>query len=197
MSIYSTNSYYVYQYLRTDGTPYYIGKGKGNRAWSKGKHEIKKPSDENRIILLRENLDEETAFKLESELIQLYGRKSNGTGILRNMTDGGEGISGHVHNNETRLKMSTNRRGKPAPNGPTKHSQETKNKISNAISGEKNPMYGKKHLNGSIAIMSAKKQGKNNPMYGYEFPIVVCPHCGQEGKNMRRWHFDNCKQKGA
>ena len=36
-------NYYTYAYLREDGTPYYIGKGDGYRAYHKGRGEIKPP----------------------------------------------------------------------------------------------------------------------------------------------------------
>ena len=46
------NIYYVYAYLRkSDDTPYYIGKGKGNRAWDKG-HSCTVPNDTSKIVLL-------------------------------------------------------------------------------------------------------------------------------------------------
>jgi hypothetical protein len=98
MTIYSPHhipaGYYVYSYLRQDGTPYYIGKGKNKRAWQLHEN-IKRPSYDN-IIILEQKLTEIGAIALERQMIQWYGRKDLGTGILRNRTDGGEGTSNGV-----------------------------------------------------------------------------------------------------
>ena len=98
--------YYTYAYLREDRTPYYIGKGKGNRAYRRRKKDIKPPKDKSRIILLKQNLIEEEAFKHEIYMIAVFGRKDLGTGILHNKTNGGEGSSGRIMTEKEKEHLS-------------------------------------------------------------------------------------------
>jgi hypothetical protein len=82
----SSSEYYTYAYLRkSNGTPYYIGKGKGRRAFVKHKG-ISTPKDRSKIIFLKENITEEEAIKHEIYMITILGRKDIGTGILLNRT---------------------------------------------------------------------------------------------------------------
>jgi len=118
--------YYTYAYLREDNTPYYIGKGKDQRAYSKSKSEkIPVPTDLSRIVILENNLTELGAFALERRYIRWYGRINNNTGILLNGTDGGYGASGAVRTPESIAK----RLATAAANGGYKVTDETKAKI--------------------------------------------------------------------
>lgn len=105
------NSFYVYAYLREDKTPYYIGKGRGRRAFRP--HSGRQAPSRDRIEFIAKDLTELEAFALEASEIKRLGRKNIGTGILRNLTDGGEGNSGRVVSAEARAKMSAAAAGKP------------------------------------------------------------------------------------
>ncbi len=127
--------YYTYAYLREDGTPYYIGKGKNRRAFDRKGHSVFVPPKE-RILFLKQNITEEEAFKHEIYMISVFGRKDLGTGILHNKTDGGDGASGIVFSEETKRKLSEKQRC------------------------EGNSFYGKKHSEETIERMRKIKTGK-------------------------------------
>jgi hypothetical protein len=143
--------FYVYAFLRSKnstngkkGSPYYVGKGNGNRAWSNTGRQAKKPTDAGSIVLLRQGLTEKEAFEWEIFYINRYGRLDQGTGILRNKTDGGEGVAGFDFSNER-----NNFYGK-------KHSEATKSKYSATRMGADNAHYGKKHSARARGIMAAR-----------------------------------------
>ena len=138
--------YYTYAYLREDKTPYYIGKGKGNRAYRRRDKGIKPPKDKSKILILKQNLTEEESFRHEVYMIAVFGRKDLGTGILHNRTNGGDGVSGAVVSDETRRKMSEALKGKP-------RSKEIRRKISEAHKG-------KTHSEKSRRNMSESQKGK-------------------------------------
>ena len=163
--------FYTYAYLREDGTPYYIGKGKGNRINFSHNRRIAIPP-QNRRIFLKQNLTEEEAFKHEIYMIAVFGRKDLETGILRNLTDGGEGISNFKHSDETKQIISK-------INKKRIFSDEHRKKLSSALKGkpkseetkEKMKLARKNISDETRKKLSESNKGENGYWYNREFSL--------------------------
>ena len=103
--------YYVYQHKKADTNEiFYVGKGKGARAFNATK---RNPYWKNvvakhgfNVEIIVENIDEELSFLVEMETIDAYKKR----GItLSNLTNGGEGASGLIHSEEHKAKLKGNK----------------------------------------------------------------------------------------
>ncbi len=151
-------AYYVYVLLRPNGSPFYVGKGKGRRI------KVHTLDAQRGHVCLKCNIirklwragadftysivfstdDEQEAFDYERRLIAAIGRE-----YLANQTDGGEGTSnptddtrnkrraaltGRPVTAETRQKLSESNRGNQSARGAVR-SAETRRKMSEAQKG--------------------------------------------------------------
>ena len=144
----------LYRHIRIDkNEPFYIGIGKEeSRAYSQKSRNkywknIAKKGYE--VEILFEDLTWEQACEKEKEFIALYGRKDLKTGILVNLTDGGEGTLRYRHKEETKGIIRSKLKGENHPNYGKKRPEH-----SEKLKGDKNPCY--------------RRVGVKNPRYGVE-----------------------------
>jgi hypothetical protein len=160
------NDFYVYEYLRSrasdngpSGSPYYIGKGRGRRAFTSVCHNAPPPEDRLFIHIIAKDMNERDALQAEVLLIRLHGRLDIGTGCLRNLTDGGEGMSGWKASPETKAKISAAMLGHNRCVG-RKIAQATRDKIAASLSGRVGNRSGKHHSEESKARMSRSAKSR-------------------------------------
>ncbi|MDY5982533.1 MAG: hypothetical protein SPJ17_02360 [Anaeroplasma sp.] len=93
------NKFYVYEYVRLDiNEPFYVGKGTGDR-W-RILNNSRNPHFKNivnkiqvAVVILEDNLEENTAFEYEIFYIELYRDMGYN---LTNICDGGEGVTNYI-----------------------------------------------------------------------------------------------------
>lgn len=216
--------FYTYAHFKgSDGSPFYVGKGMGRRAfneqdrnsyWSsvRAKHGI-------RVEILSHWETEAEAFEHEKFLISCFkgmGHK------LCNLTSGGEGVSGLRWSDESRAKVVGHKRNsspearaiisertraamncdevrkKVGHSAGKKLSAETREKMSNAhkrlLTPERIAML---RLQGVNGVTEASRAKISKASSGLKRERIECPHCGKDGAMnvMVRWHFDHCKHQ--
>lgn len=186
--------FYTYVHCRPDGTPFYIGKGHGKRAYEfkdRNDHHkciVAKHGKENIIVEVMPCKSEAEAFlreQLAIKALRLSGIK------LCNQTDGGEGSTGLKFTDDQRKNLSLTRRGCLNNFFGKSHSEETRakivaarklqapmsdesrRKISEANKGRAPWITGKNHSVETRNKMSCDRKGRKPWNSGTSTPDVV------------------------
>ena len=217
------NEYYAYALIdpRTD-KPFYIGKGKGDRYKAHlVPSKLKEKSIKNNMIkkLVRLGLNhtvvisnlmsEEDALEVEMLLIAEYGRVDNGSGILSNHTDGGDGASGYKHTEEHKSFISTIHKErvfseehkeamrKPKSEEGRKAIAEAQRKLrADGYRPSKESNVKRSNTLKGRVMSSEHAQKISEAQKGKPKEQATCIHCGKTSVKglIVRWHNDNCKE---
>lgn len=187
----TSGTYYVYEHWRLDRDEcFYVGKGRGGRAYSmknRNRHhqaivaKLIRIGSAFEVRMVATGLAEQEAFSLECERIKFW----RDAGVdLTNLTNGGEGISGFRHTDETRAKLSRHNKGMPATFKGRKHSEETKAILSALAKKRGAPKLtdeqkakvaewhrGKKRSVETRAKIAAKAKGRPSRLKGKPSPL--------------------------
>lgn len=130
--------FYTYFHCKPDGTPFYVGKGSGRRAYQFAKNRnrhyknvIQKYGVDNIKVFVFPCESEAVAF---IEEIRQIGLLREAGYELTNQTEGGEGPAGFTHSDLTKKQLSKSLTGR-------KFTDEHKAKIAEALRGKKRPPF--------------------------------------------------------
>ena len=168
--------YYVYEHIRLDNmTCFYVGKGKNDRAYEKGRnkhHDAIASKFGYAVVIVGENLSEKEAHNLEKEIIEEYVfelgygidikgfRNCTDKFYLTNATFGGEGCSGRTVSEETKIKLRKANLGR-------KQSE-------NCILINRMKHFGKKHTDEAKKKIGLASIGRNAGSENWKARKVIC-----------------------
>lgn len=124
------------------------------------------------------------------------GRKHTET-AKKNMSDGCKNRRKRKLTDEHKEKLSIINKGENNGFYGKTHTEDVRKRISIAAKqriGEKSNAYGMKHSQETKDKFSIMYKGKPRQI---PHEVIKCPYCDKTGikPNMKRWHFDNCKEK--
>lgn len=170
----ASRRFYTYLHCRPDGTPFYVGKGRGRRAYSlvrrnpHHKNIVAKYGKENIVVLVFYCYSERQALKDEIQMIAQLRREGH---VLTNKTDGGDGVSNPT--NEVRIKIGSGQRGK-------KRSADHCEKLSKARAGQ---VF---HDGYSETMAAAMKKRYENPVEREKTSAAMKIACANPSERERK-----------
>ena len=206
--------------------PFYIGKGstygridshlkESNRDAGTNRHKtntiskIKKSGHEPIRFKLYENITDNSANRLEKYLISVIGRADLKRGPLTNLTDGGEGVLGYKHDENSKNKIGEgskkswdenyfnrclNHKGEKNNFHAKTHTEENRLKFSlNA----KKTFTGKKQTSEHKKKKADAIRGEQNGMYGKSVLGVWIEKYGEDAARAKYEQFINDNKRGV
>lgn len=206
------HTFYVYEHWRLDRDEcFYVGKGKGNRAYSlksRNKHhqaicaKLRRNGFAFEVRFVAVGIGEQEAFSIEKDRIKFWRE----TGIdLANVTDGGEGNSGTIRSEELRRRISEANKGKKRSEETKRKlrearkrwtiKEETKLKISQALKGRPAAFKGRKHTPETLKILSEKAKIRGAPKLSPEvIEKIATWHRGKKRSDETRTRISAAKK---
>lgn len=156
--------FYTYLHCKPDGTPFYVGKGCGGRAYDlfhRNQHHKRIVAKHGITVFILPCDSEDQA--IADEIRHIAQLRAEGFALC-NKTNGGDGISGLVHSETTKAKMSAAAQGNTYGRGCKGKilSAETKARIAASKTGQKLPPFSAEHRARMAAKAFGNKRGIGN-----------------------------------